>query len=205
MFHHIPKTGGTWLENLIEAHAPASWEVQRIIGHRLTVPSTHRRRPTIACVRNPWEWHVSRFCFWQQHFVNKTGGYALPHEQWTPQETEWAVALNYIGVQPCISFHNWVRYNLLNFPSLSELVADLPTDTHFFDFSELRNSNAIFANIDMTGCDELLDALANSPPVNASERPADYRSMYYGWSTVHAVADREKRVLDTFGYTFAEL
>lgn len=73
LFLHTPKTGGIWVRDLCAGSAPASWKVRDLRGsphqHKGLgeVPPRFRHLPTIAAVRNPWEWYVSWFFFNKRH------------------------------------------------------------------------------------------------------------------------------------------
>ena len=69
VFIHIPKTGGNFVREILENHAPESWELQRLEDHATheQIPATHRELPRLSMVRNPFSWHVSWF-----HFQQKT-------------------------------------------------------------------------------------------------------------------------------------
>lgn len=88
-FVHIPKTGGTWMRHVLSgAGLPG---LQSFPDHAgLTrLPEQFRSSPVFACVRNPWDWHVSRYMFWAGHWSNRTGGYARSRELWTRAELWW--------------------------------------------------------------------------------------------------------------------
>ena len=65
VFLHVPKTGGTFVRRLLEAHAPADWQVQILSMHpRATdIPPSHRHLPRLALIRNPFAWYVSWYYF----------------------------------------------------------------------------------------------------------------------------------------------
>jgi hypothetical protein len=69
VFVHIPKTGGNFVRQILEDHAPEQWQVQRLEDHATydQIPSTHRDLPRIALARNPFSWHVSWFHFQQKN------------------------------------------------------------------------------------------------------------------------------------------
>lgn len=64
----MPKTGGTWITNVIQANAPEEWGVQLSLpAHRpatVLAPSVFR----FGFVRNPWDWYVSLFHFVDERF-----------------------------------------------------------------------------------------------------------------------------------------
>lgn len=69
VFLHVPKTGGNFVREVLERHAPPEWQLQRGADHatHADVPASHRGLPKLAFVRNPYAWYVSWF-----HFQRKT-------------------------------------------------------------------------------------------------------------------------------------
>lgn len=69
VFVHVPKTGGNFVREVLERHAPPEWQLQRCADHSTyaDVPASHRGLPMLAFVRNPYAWYVSWF-----HFQQKT-------------------------------------------------------------------------------------------------------------------------------------
>lgn len=53
VFLHVPKTGGTWVKEVLSSHQLDFKE------HSLDIPATHDNKPVFVFVRNPWAWHVS--------------------------------------------------------------------------------------------------------------------------------------------------
>jgi hypothetical protein len=93
VFVHVPKTGGSWVRDLVRDCAPPDWVV-RVISTRhepwRALTQAERARPCFWCVRNPWDWHVSNYHFWTGHYRAHTGGYLQPRGQWSPLERWWA-------------------------------------------------------------------------------------------------------------------
>lgn len=98
---HVPKTGGTWLHEVLTDYAPKSWDVSagppahvRLLEVPLALEHWNKRPeriglPIIASVRNPWDWYVSTYFFMEQHRVNRTGGFAPPKAQWDKGHTDF--------------------------------------------------------------------------------------------------------------------
>jgi hypothetical protein len=64
VFLHIPKTGGTFVTELLRKHLPPEWILhdsprgQAHTGYR-HIPPEFAHLPAICFVRNPWDWYVS--------------------------------------------------------------------------------------------------------------------------------------------------
>ncbi|MCA8950006.1 MAG: hypothetical protein KDE27_10920 [Planctomycetes bacterium] len=69
VFVHVPKTGGNFVREVLEQHAPPDWQVRRLDDHLTCrdVPPSHAALPRLAFVRNPFAWYVSWY-----HFQKKT-------------------------------------------------------------------------------------------------------------------------------------
>ncbi|MCB9877582.1 MAG: hypothetical protein H6835_08290 [Planctomycetes bacterium] len=68
VFVHVPKTGGNFVREILERHAPASWQLQALEAHATwrEIPMSHRALPRLAFARNPFSWYVSWFHFQQK-------------------------------------------------------------------------------------------------------------------------------------------
>jgi hypothetical protein len=95
---HTPKTGGTWLYPILTGMAPPSWLLRRyppvhVQADRVEPQlkkiglGARAKLPWIAGIRNPWDWYVSVYFFMEQHYVNRTGGFAGP---WNSAQKAWA-------------------------------------------------------------------------------------------------------------------
>jgi len=65
VFVHVPKTGGNFVREILEQHAPEDWQLQGLENHASyrDIPASHRDLPRLAFARNPFAWHVSWFHF----------------------------------------------------------------------------------------------------------------------------------------------
>lgn len=65
IYVHVPKTGGTWVRQVLSTRMPEAWSPFDRYGHVgvVEIPPHLRGVPRIAFVRNPWDWFVSLFAF----------------------------------------------------------------------------------------------------------------------------------------------
>jgi hypothetical protein len=68
VFVHVPKTGGNFVREILERHAPPAWRLQKLADHATVaeIPKSHLALPRLAFVRNPYDWYVSWYHFQQQ-------------------------------------------------------------------------------------------------------------------------------------------
>lgn len=71
VFAHIPKTGGTFLQDILTEHFPVVQEWAGDHSHHSIefLAPEHRGKPVFAVLRNPWAWYLSWFsyCLAQDH------------------------------------------------------------------------------------------------------------------------------------------
>jgi len=60
VYIHTSRTGGTFLNKLIFEHVPGAQMIQ-YHGHLRDLPQKFRHLPVIGFVRNPWDWYVSMY------------------------------------------------------------------------------------------------------------------------------------------------
>ncbi len=68
VYNHIPKTGGTWMRNMLRLLPSFEHEYA---GHRLSIPVEHRHKPVFTLVRNPWDLYVSSYTPFHHNFTRK--------------------------------------------------------------------------------------------------------------------------------------
>lgn len=219
---HVPKTGGTWLHQVLTQHAPPSWAVSggppahvRLWEVPMALEHWNRRPervglPVVASVRNPWDWYVSLYFFLEQHRVNRTGGYAVPKHQRQPGLTQW---------EERYGKGNSVRGFRIALPRILEdmhvkAVMGIASPQTFFlrnpdgsvgvmpvRFEGLRrNMLAALEEIGVEVTPALRGALLKSPKANASGHAA-YTNCYDDM-TRKLVADHEAWLIDRFEYRF---
>lgn len=205
VFVHIPKTGGTWVREILQENAPASWQMQvRFPGHHpaSAIPAEYQTAPRLACVRNPWDWYVSLFHFWKTHHTTRTGGFAPPPEHWGAVERQWA---KLIADSPTFEpFVRLVMEGSAPWKGLGELLVkmiDAPGPP--FEFLRCERLRAELRDwLDKRGLlNRPLDvAIRDSPKKMTS--PHDHYVNYYTPQLRELVREREREIVERFEYEF---
>jgi hypothetical protein len=202
---HVPKTGGTWLRELVREHAPPEWHVQ-IVAEHLTaadIPPKCRDLPRIVAVRDPWDRCVSQFSFWRMHWTRRTGGYVLTREQWTEREQAWADRL---GRTQTDDERAWYRATLPEFLPMANQTAeharmlDGARVVHVIRFERLRESALEALEACTTVPDQLTNAIRSAPAQMTSEH-GDSRT-YYDAASRELVAQIEAPIVERYGYVY---
>ena len=221
---HVPKTGGTWLHQVLTKYAPESWEVcggppAHVRLYEVPTALEHWNRrpdriglPIIASVRNPWDWYVSLYFFLEQHRVNRTGGYSLPKNQWQPGLAQWEERY---GKGNNVRGFRAAMPRILEDMHVKAVMGIANPQTYFVRdpygsvgvravrFEGLRKNmlealEAVGAEVSPT----LRDQLTNSPKANTSGH-AKYTACYDD-ATRKLVARHEAWMIDRFGYRFGD-
>lgn len=219
---HIPKTGGTWLHEVMSQNAPASWEVSagapaHVVLEEVPTALEHWNRhpervglPIVGAVRNPWDWYVSAYFFLEQHRVNRTGGFAVPKSQWTR---------DLLDFEELYTRGNDTRGFRLALPRLLEamhvttLWRSMPPQRRFLRnadgtlgvtvvrFENLRQGTLdTFESLGAEITPQLRSAIMESPKTNTSGHAA-YRDCYDDM-TRKLVEQYDGWLIDTFEYRF---
>jgi hypothetical protein len=86
VFVHVPKTGGQTVRYAVQRSMTPNWYFRDIADHEAlsSLTAEEQARPVIWCVRNPWDWHVSLYCYALQTWTFRLAGFRHPPEQWQP-------------------------------------------------------------------------------------------------------------------------
>jgi hypothetical protein len=222
-FVHLPRTGGSFVIEVITKFFPKAREV----GHHLPlelVPSQYRHLPILGTVRNPWDFYVSLY-----HYIAK----ADPA----------SILGSWMSENGTVGFRESAR-NLLNFGTnndrLDALIEMLPERVDYskrqlpniskdktrkirgsglgyysFRFGEMFGNadNVFFCKLetlrqDLVGffeklhvaTDELRDYVLRLDKKNASEHL--HYSSYYSPELADLVLARERPIIEKFAYQF---
>lgn len=225
IFIHLPRTGGTFVSEVIWKFFPSAREV----GHHLPrelLPRVYSHLPILGTVRNPWEFYVS-----------------LIHYAWP--KTAASILVSWMSDNRTLGFSGSVR-NLLNLgvddARLDALIALLPDQVDYskttipnvskdtmrkvrgtgvgyytFRFNQMiGNADDVFlCQLDTlkqdlivffegigAATEELRDYVLGSGKKNPSEHR--HYSTYYSPELAELVSLRERQLIDRFGYVFKQ-
>ncbi len=225
VFGHLPRSGGTFVTEVIKKFFPSAQEV----GHHLPralLPKEYSHLPFLGTVRNPWEFYVS-----------------LYHYLW-PKDAA-SILASWMTESGTLGFTGSIR-NLLNLAVNNErldVLIDMLPDRVEYDrrnipnitkeaMSKVRGTgvayytfrfNYIFGNADDVffcrletlrqdlvsffdgigaATDELRDYVLGSDKVNAAEHL--HYSTYYTLDLAELVSIRDRALIERFGYGFEQ-
>lgn len=205
IFVHIPRTGGTWTrETLKHSLAPELIREVRYPGHHSIrdVDEALRRVPSFWFVRNPWDWHVSRYHFWRMHWEQRTGGYSQPRAAWVEAEQWWNETFlahdSFAAALPSMLAYRPLSY-WIEQQTRGEDGDSVGTPGRFERLrSDLLDMLSSALGKDMP--EALIKAVRSSAPTNSAPH-ALYRS-YYDDRLRDQVSETERSVVERFGYEF---
>lgn len=192
VYLHVPKTGGNFVRRVLTEHAPASWQLEQLDAHAdyRQIPASHAALPRLAFTRNPFDWYVSWFHFQQQvrdpFFLEISDGGQL----------DFAATMRraFADGGPLANSSGGLTQTLLTMLGtglegvrvgrIEQLRDELP--------AMIRSCTEVPAAM-QRAIDEL-------PPQNTSRR--DHYSSYYDDELRQLVEERERPVLEHFGYRF---
>ena len=189
VFVHIPKTGGTSIE---EALAPFEFLPQLAADHsnarhcRAVLGDRWSRFFKFSFVRNPWSLCVSHWHYRTQMLARKDSLSALDPREWDFARFMREVVL---PSEHCQDFENQIRY--IEEADASKIIID---QVYRFEdlegaWQDLRSRLAI----------QVPETL---PHFNKSKRRGDWRDLYDQPDLIDIVAQRFSRDIEVFGYTF---
>ena len=203
---HVPKTGGTWLRQVLRAHAPRDWELVEHPEHRSLDGAALDGRSVWSMCRNPWDWHVSLFSFWRNAYVQHLGTFAMDPEKLRREDAAIASLMESSGQE----FKSWLRGLLIDerihWTSMTRALQLLWAQD---DLSSLPGTLVRFEDLRRGSLDflrrsghriplSLTMAILSARVANASPRPATadcYDAESSGW-----IEEREARLISAVGY-----
>lgn len=201
VFVHVMKTGGTWVREVITRHAPPEWRVDERPSHPSILDAGPLEGKTaFGFVRNPWEWHVSRYFFYSSHFWNHTGGYAQPERKWDDGERWWARNVADRDIRAGITRAVHARPRLQD--RWTEQLCD-ESGALICQVGRLESIRTDLARF-LVGCTHvpaaMERAIATTTPRMTSPH-GDYRS-YYTSDLRELIGTQEAPIVKRFGYAF---
>jgi Sulfotransferase family len=194
IFFHIPKTGGTWVRAAVKNAGIPSNEVFAALGSQVAEPDKlfharpdqleHQGHFRFAFVRHPLTAYQSYWCYKMRLGVAGQNAFDARH------------------MQP--DFHGFVRSVLAAEPWLTVAYISYygfsGEGLHFVGKQEHLADDLVRA-LRLAGEDFDEDALRKTPPVNESGASPELRARAaYTPELAREVCERERWVLDTFGY-----
>jgi hypothetical protein len=199
VFLHLPKTGGSFVRELLTHHAPAAWQVSLHDNHPTIrdIPVTHQHLPIFGLVRNPFDWYVSWYHYLKTHrsdpFFNHISGEGSLDFKSTIRAA-FGVDIGGMFQFPCAfsespfgCYMNYIFGNDLDGLMLGKM------ETLRSDLRQiLGRCEALTETLD-----QQIDSF---PVVNVSDH-LPYRS-YYDEALKALILSRDREVLDRFDYSF---
>jgi hypothetical protein len=225
VFVHVPKTGGSFIEELCQEHLPESWMIdpstflpEWLRGNRHAgydaVPEEFASLPAICFVRNPWDWYVSWYLY----------GKANPDDPWlweTLFDSGRADFDEFLRVACTGQKHRqrvvypggkkgplWLRIMLADqvdfYTALFRSLSGGGVGSGRLEVGRFENLREEFIGFldrhDVPAPASLIDAIRNEPPRNpANRRP--YRE-YYDDELRELVARGAREIVTKYGYSF---
>ena len=233
VYIHISRTAGTFLNKLILEHVPGAQMLQ-YHGHLRDLPETFSHLPVIGFVRNPWDWYVSMFFDYrrkQQYVFEiisdggavgfketvsrflRLGDNSVQSKRLLGKLVDAAPAVinsqtpRRLGNPGLRSGHFAVFPERFGYYSwLSKLMFESKKRhlVHIGRFENLREEALRLFTITGTPITEgITSYLKNADALNSSPRPNDIIGAYPPELEL-LVADKEKYLIDQFGYDFSE-
>lgn len=227
-FIHVHKTGGRSLNSVITQCIPGSQTVGYHFPHAL-LPVQQRHLPVVGVVRNPWDWYVSWYAFNRKmglrnplFIVVSDGGKAdfkttvkqlvklgddseqsrahraalaavLPTEFGTDRGAGLTRACVEGYSEPDRGYYSWLFDRMLG-----------GTESPLLHIARFENLQADFMDImrrlGVAESDALESALQATEKKNASSH--SHYSHYYDAELRELIAERERGLIDTYGYVF---
>jgi hypothetical protein len=225
VFVHLPRTGGTFVTEVINKFFPSAHE----IGHHLPrelLPREYSHLPLLGTVRNPWEFYVSLY-----HYVRRKDS-ASPLFSWMSENGR----LGFAGsIQNALNLGSNVDYLEVLIEMLPDyvdysrrLIPNVSKDTmrgvrgvgvgyYTFRFNEMFGNpdNMFFCRVEAlnqdlvtffesigAATDELRDCVLNADKRNVSEHL--HYSTYYTPELAELVSVRDRTLIEKFGYVFEQ-
>lgn len=224
-FVHLPRSGGTFVSEVIRKFFPSAHEIGYHLPRTL-LPREYSHLPILGGVRNPWKFYVS----WYHHVWPRDA--ATPLISWVTENGklgfEGAIrnALNLGSNNERLDalvemLPEHVDYRKRNIPNITKeamrKVRDTGVGYYTFRFNHLfGNANDVFVcrletlRQDLVyffeginvATDELREYVLGSDKMNTAEYL--HYSTYYSLELAELVSNRDRELIERFGYVFEQ-
>lgn len=231
VYIHTSRHAGTFLNKLIFDHVSGAKAIQ-YHGHLSMLSKEYEQLPVIGIVRNPWDWYVSMYFDYRKKgqyifriiseegslgFEETVARYLLLGDN-SIQSNRLLAKL----VEVCPTEINDKTDPKLSRPALrSQDFANYPSQHGYYSwlfqlmYTSDKKPNIQIGRFEIlpsevikllksTGTpisNEIHQYLEITPPLNSSMRETSYQS-YYSNELKRLVEQKEKHIIDLFGYTF---
>lgn len=226
VFVHFPRTGGTFITDVIAKHFPSAREIGYHLPRQL-LPIEYSHLPVLGVVRNPWEFYVS----WYYHVWPRDA--ATPFTSWLTESGKQQFegftrnALN-LGTNNrrldvlIEAMPEKVDYHKRNIPNITKealrKIRGSGIGYYTFRFNQLfGNADDVFfcrqeqlrwdllRFLEAIGAanDEIRDQIFESEKKNTADH--SHYSTYYTDELANLVSIRERAVIRRFGYEFERI
>jgi hypothetical protein len=185
VFVHVPKTGGTFVNNLVKQHAEVEWEGPLHATYDM-LPDEYRDLPAVAFVRNPFTWYPS----WWEHQRRKG---PASKEEWPYHQL----------VRPSSNFEEFLgrAFARENGDFYSGMLRDTIAPGVWTGRTErLRRDFIDFIAAHEIDAPELVKAVKDAPPENVAEERRPHQEYFRTPDVRKLVA--ESWAARNFGYRF---
>lgn len=203
VFIHFPRTGGRFVRQMFKLFAPGKWDT-KLLGehmHVSDIPESHQDLPRFGFVRNPYDWYVSWYSFhmnvWRNEIFNEISDNGTKDFKSTlisGCEMDYSLIFK--------DAFDTDRYNSVG-GYTAFMLAMFGTDIENVRLGRFENLREDLLSIisDITELPLLLKYGVNwYPKVNKS--PHKHYSEYYDDELREIIAEKDKMMLDRFGYKF---
>jgi hypothetical protein len=233
VYIHTSRTAGTFLNKLILKHVPGAQMIQ-YHGHLGDLPAEFSHLPVIGFVRNPWDWYVSMYCDYRRkrqyvyqilsdrgalgfkqtvsRFL-KLGDDSDQSKKLLGQLVKAAPTIINAQTPPRIGNPGLRSEHFANFPEnlgYSSWLFKLMYESkrrhrvHIGRFENLRDETLrLFEQTGTPITKGIATYLKETEAMNSSPRPSSYIGGYPP-ELEQLVADKDKYLIDQFGYEFSE-
>ena len=233
VYIHTSRSAGTFLNKLILEHVPGAQMIQ-YHGHLRDLPTEFSHLPVIGFVRNPWDWYVSMFFDYRRkhqyvyQIISDRGalGYEETVSRFLKLGDNSALSKRLLDqlVKAAPTNINARTPAPRHLPGLrSEHFSNFPEDLGYYSwlfklmfeskkthpvhigrFEDLREEALRLFTITGTPITEAITSyLEKTEPLNSSPRPNTFVGGYPP-KLEQLVADKEKYLIEKFGYEFSE-
>jgi hypothetical protein len=212
VFLHIPKTGGTFVQQTISDFMPVE-SPGRTHAPYSALPATARGLPGFYIVRNPWDWYVSFYQYWRKRGIaqDRARPWRQPYKRavWEMMDSGRA-SFPEVTTRACLGEFDTAGL----FPGLACAGLDLYScyvhwvvgealerdDYTALRYERLRRDLFLYLS-DREGVDrDLLRAVRNDPPLRTSRH--DPYPAYFDDRLRQLVGGKTSWICDRFGYGF---